>query len=123
LFFVMSVENPSPAHQMGGRPLPASTVVLAEWYAAHPSVRRLWAIGESQRMRIVVTLEPTPDSDDLYPSWLANGRQWAHELQSRMEVAVHMEVVYEPVFSGLAPGIEGVLVAEIHWRDPSMQRD
>jgi hypothetical protein len=97
--------------------------VLAEWYATHPSVRRLWAIDEARRMRIIVTLEPTLDNDDLYPAWLANGREWASDLQSRLNVAVHMEVAYEPAFTRLGLGHEGFLVAELHWRDPSLERD
>ena len=44
---------------------------LTQWYAAHSAFRRLWAIQESQRMRVIVMLEPTNDGDDIYPAWLA----------------------------------------------------
>jgi hypothetical protein len=68
--------DPSPDD---GRTVTGAFVVLAKWYAAHSVVRRLWAIRESQRMRIIVKLEPTRDGDDIYPAWLANGHEWAHE--------------------------------------------
>jgi hypothetical protein len=95
-------------------------VVLAKWYAAHPAVRRLWAIKESQHMRVIVTLEPTHDNDDISPAWLANGHDWAHELQLRMDGPVQLEVVDEP---SLAELFDGVLVADFFWRDPSMPPD
>jgi hypothetical protein len=114
-------EHATPQPDSDGRDGRTATaiVVLGEWYAAHPSVRRLWAIRESKRIRVIVTLEPTPDSDDLYPAWLANGHAWAHELQIRMEVPVHLEVMHDPALTALAAGIDGVLVAELLWRDPS----
>jgi hypothetical protein len=94
--------------------------VLAEWYAAHSAVRRLWAIKESQQMRVVIRLEPTNDGDDIYPAWLAKGHEWARELQLLMAAPVQLEVVDEPLLAEFAAGIDGVLVAELFWRDPSM---
>jgi hypothetical protein len=71
-------------------------------------------------MRVLVTLEPTHDGDDIYPAWLANGHEWAHELQLRMEGPVQLEVVDELFLAEFAPGVDGVLVAEVFWRDSSM---
>jgi hypothetical protein len=106
-----------------GRTVTAAFVVLAKWYAAHPAVRRLWAIKESQRMRIIVTLEPTHDGDDIYPAWVANGREWTHELQLRMDGPVQLEVMHEPFLPDFAAGVDGVLVAELFWRDPATPQD
>ena len=93
--------------------------VLAKWYAAHSAVRRLWAISEPQGMRVIVTLEPTHDGDDIYPAWLANAREWARELQSRLGGPVQLEVMDEPLREEFATGVDGVLVAEVLWRDSS----
>lgn len=97
--------------------------MLAQWYAAHPAVRRLWAIQESQGIRVIVMLEPTHDGDDVYPAWLAKGQEWAHELRLRMDGTVQLEVIDEPFLADLAAGIDGVLVAELFWRDPSTPPD
>ena len=112
--------DPSPDDD---RTVTAAFVVLAKWYAAHSVVRRLWAISESRRMRVIVMLEPTRDGDDIYPAWLANGPAWAHELQLRLGEPVKLEVIDAPVLAGLAAGVEGVLVAELSWRDASMPLD
>jgi hypothetical protein len=101
----------------------AVLVVLSEWYAARSAVRRLWAISEPQRMRVIVTLEPTHDGNDIYPAWLANGHKWAHELQLRMDVPVQLEVMDESFLAELAAGVDGVLVAALFWRDSSMPPD
>jgi hypothetical protein len=95
----------------------AASGALAKWYAANSAVRRLWAISEAQRMRVVVTLGPTHDGDDFYPAWLANGNEWAHELQLLLDGPVQLEVTDEPFLAELAAGVDGVLVAELFWRD------
>jgi hypothetical protein len=81
----------------------AAFAELAKWYATHPAVRRLWAIRAPQRMRVIVTLEPTHDGDDIYPAWLANGRQWVRELQSRIDGPVELEVMDPPFFPPGSP--------------------
>ena len=95
----------------------AASAALAKWYAAHPAVRRLWAIMESQRMRVIVALKPTHDGDDIYPAWLAKGREWAQELQLRLEGPVQLEVIDEPYLAEFATSVDGVLVADLFWRD------
>jgi hypothetical protein len=101
----------------------AAFEVVAKWYAAHSAVRRLWAISESQRLRVIVMLEPTHDGDEIYPAWLANSHEWARELQLRMDCPVQLEVVDAPSVAEFAVGVDGVLVAEVFWRDSSMQTD
>ena len=101
----------------------AALIVLEQWYAGHSAVRRLWAIKESQGIRVIVTLEPTHDGDDIYPAWLAKGREWARELQSRMDGPVQLEVIEEPYLPEFVAGLDGVLLAELFWRDPSTPPD
>ena len=74
-------------------------------------------------MRVIVTLEPTHDGDDIYPAWLANGQEWARDLQLRMDGPVQLEVMDEPVLAEFAAGVDGVLVAELFWRDSSLPPD
>jgi hypothetical protein len=101
----------------------AAFLVLAEWYAAHPAVRRLWAISESQRLRVIVTVAPTHDGDDIYPAWLAKSHEWARELQLRMDGPVQLEVLDAPFLAKSSAGVGDVLVAELTWRDSSMPAD
>jgi hypothetical protein len=96
---------------------------LTQWYAAHSAFRRLWAIKESQGMRVIVMLEPTHDGDDIYPALLANGHDWARELELRVAGPVQLEVVDEPIAAETATGTDGVLVAELFWRDSSLPAD
>ena len=98
-------------------------VVLGKWYAAHAAVRRLWAISESQRIRVFVKLAPTGDGDDIYPAWLANGHEWARELQLALGGAVQLDVIDGSYLAEFAAGVDGVLVAELSWRDASMPPD
>ena len=96
---------------------PAAFAALVKWYASHSAFRRLWVIKESQRVRVIVMLEPTHDGDDIYPAWLANGHDWARELQSQIDAPVQLEVMDQPFLAELAGGLEGALVAELFWRD------
>ena len=74
-------------------------------------------------MRVIVTLEPTHDGDDIYPAWLANGHEWAHDLQTRMDGPVELEVSDTAFLAEFVAGADGVLVAELSWRDPSTPPD
>jgi len=99
-------------------------VRLSKWYAAHSVVRRLRAVRDSQAStRVIVTLEPTQDGDDIYPVWLASGHAWAHELQLLMDGPVQLEVLDERFLGDCAAGVNGVLVADLFWRDTSMLPD
>jgi hypothetical protein len=96
------------------------SAAVATWYAAHSSVRRLWAIRDAYGLRVLVTLEPTHDGDDTLPAWLANCHAWAQELQLCMDDSVRLERLDEPVFDGAAIDAESSLVATLSWRDPSL---
>ncbi len=91
---------------------------LAEWYASHALVRRLWAIRDTEGLRVLVTLEPTPDGDDTHPAWIANREAWVHELQSYADSTVRLEQIEHDEVELEA---EGVLVAAFSWRDPTME--
>lgn len=95
------------------------SAALAAWYAAHSSVRRLCATGDAYGLRVLVTPEPTPDGDDIYPAWIANRHAWAHELQLCTDPSVRLELLDEPVGDGAAVDAEGLIVATLSWRDPS----
>jgi hypothetical protein len=100
-------------------PASSCSAALAQWYADHPVVRRLWAIQELRGVRVIVALEPTHDGDEVYPAWLANGGQWAHELQSRIDEPVELEMLDARPTPELAAGGDGVVVAALPWRDAS----
>jgi hypothetical protein len=72
-------------------------------------------------MRVVLALEPSPDSDDLYPVWLANGHAWAHDLEARLDAPVELEVRYVASVEELGVGVDAVLVTELCWRDSSVR--
>lgn len=97
----------------------ASEQMLAKWYAAHPAIRRLWVIRESQGTRVVVALRPTDDGDDVYPVWLANAGGWADELQLGLRGPVRLEVLDESARAGMAGEIPAVPAHELSWRDAS----
>ena len=118
-----ALQAPPSEHDNGRTVTAAACVVLSKWYAAHPALRRLWAIQESQRLRVIVTLEPTHDGDDIYPAWLANGHAWAHDLQTRMDGPVELEVIDTALLAEFVAGVDGVLVAELFWRDSSFPPD
>ena len=99
----------------------ASGQVLAKWYAAHPAIRWLQAVSESQRMYVTVALQPTHDGDDIYPAWLANAREWTHELQLLIDEPVQLEVTDEPLPADFSAAVDGVLIGEFFWRDCSMR--
>lgn len=54
--------------------LEVAAAELVHWYTSHSLIRRLWAIEEVEALRVVVTLEPTPDGDNVEPAWLANSQ-------------------------------------------------
>lgn len=91
---------------------------LAKWYAKHSSIRRLWAIKGSIALKISVVIEPTADSDDTLPGWLANSRNWANDLRvlAGREVQLQLLVSDEFVESYVNP--DAVTIAEVSWRDP-----
>ena len=107
-----------------GQAVPAAAAELVKWYASHSLVRHLWAIEASEAIRVVVTLEPTLDSDDTQPAWLANSWTWAQELRLRLQRTVHLELINEPS-ARVEASCDGAsaLITEISWRDPSSAID
>ena len=101
------------------RHVTAEAEALAEWYDAHPTIRRLWAIRDARLLSVIVTLEPTVDNDDTYPAWFACNQGWAHEIRSITGSAVNLELLDEPTVDEFEVDLEGEIVAAISWRDPT----
>jgi hypothetical protein len=98
----------------------AESLALAKWYDANPAVQRLWAIRDAQTLRVVVSLEPTPDGDDVYPVWVANYQAWARGLQLLTGSAIQLELVDESPLDGIDVHTETTLVADLFWRDATI---
>jgi hypothetical protein len=95
------------------------SLALALWYDSKPAVRRLWGIEHDRRLRVIVTLEPTLDNDDIYPVWLLNTGTWARELRSRIGRPVQLELfLASPWDIELDAG--SVVIADLHWRDGTL---
>lgn len=91
---------------------------LASWYAAHASIRRLWAVeDEDALLSVFVTLEPTSDGDDPLPVWLAKSDDWASDLSA----LTHREVQLNLIVSGTSErsyvDTDAAMIAELSWRD------
>jgi len=97
----------------------AEAEALADWYDAHPGVRRLWAIQDALALNVIITLEPTVDNSDTSPAWLACSRRWASEIQSLTGNTVSLELLEEPLTSEFDIDIEGEIIAALSWRDPT----
>lgn len=97
----------------------AEAEALADWYDAHPAIRRLWAVRGGLALNVVVTLEPTVDNSDTSPPWLACGRRWADEIQALMRTTVSLELVEEPLTPEFDVEFEGEIIAALSWRDPT----
>lgn len=92
---------------------------LADWYDAHPTIRRLWAIRSELALNVIVTLEPTVDNNDTYPAWFACSRGWAQEIQLLIGGTVSLEMLEEPPVDEFEIGLDGEIIAALDWRDPS----
>lgn len=101
------------------RHVSAESEALAAWYDMNPSIRRLWAIRDENRLSVLVTLEPTVDNGDTSPAWFACSRSWASEIQSITDGTVNLEMLDEPTVDEFEIGLEGEIVAAISWRDPT----
>ena len=96
----------------------AESLALAAWYDAHRAVRRMWAIRDAEKLRVIVMLEPTVDNSDTHPAWLANGHAWARDLHSRTGGFVELELVDEPLINEIETDAEGDVIVAMCWRDP-----
>ena len=108
-----------PANLISLRHVTAEAEALADWYDAHPDVRRLWAIRDALALNVIVTLEPTVDNNDTSPPWFACGRRWASEIQSLTGNTVSLELLEEPLTSEIDIDFEGEIIAALSWRDPT----
>ena len=111
--------SPDPS-VIASRNVTAESLALAKWYDANPAVQRLWGIRCAQTLRVVVSIAPTPDGDDVSPAWVANCRTWARELHFLTRSVVQLELVGESMLDGIAFDAEGVIVADLFWRDATL---
>jgi len=101
------------------RHVTAEAEALADWYDAHPTIRRLWAIKDAKALSVIVTLEPTVDDDDTYPAWFACNQGWAREIRSITDGPVNLELLDEPTVGEFEVDLEGEIIVAINWRDPT----
>ena len=90
---------------------------LAQWYAAHASIRRLWAFEDQVALTVVLALEPTSDGDDALPVWLANNRSWARDLSSLTKREVHIRLVSSGALEVVDIEPNATMIEEISWRE------
>jgi hypothetical protein len=101
------------------RHVTAESEALADWYDAHPAIRRLWAIREGSALGVIVTVEPTVDNGDTGPTWFACNHQWVREIQSIAGSEVRLGLLEEPLEGEFEVDLDGEIVAAISWRDPT----
>src|SRR5688500_18684093 len=100
------------------RVITAESLALASWYDAHPAIRRLWGIRDAQRLRVIVSIEPTHDDSDVYPAWIGNSMNWARELRSSTGASVQLELIDES--DGIEVDEDSTVVADLFWRDSTL---
>jgi hypothetical protein len=93
---------------------------LAKWYAACPSVRRLWAIDDPIALNVFLALEPTSDGDDAFPVWLANSRVWANDLELLAGRRVQLRLLVSSSLEESYLNPDAVTIAEVSWRETWM---
>jgi len=98
----------------------AASLALAKWYDANPSVQRLWGITETKTLRVLVSLEPTHDSDDVYPAWVGNCQSWARQLHMLTGQPVQLELVGDSPLDGIDFRADSTIVADLFWRDSTL---
>lgn len=93
---------------------------LAAWYDSRPAVRRLWGIKLARELQVIVSVEATLDNSDVLPVWLANRGSWANELRSCTRSAVKLDLYDDIVNDSIGIECEGVLIADLYWRDATL---
>lgn len=81
-----------------GRGQPFS-VAIAEWAAANPKVRRVWASGyqpedtrrQGDSIDMLLELEPVADSEETLTAWIAHGSRWRKELEKLIGMTVELQ--------------------------------
>lgn len=102
------------------RIITAESLALATWYDAHPVIRRLWGIRDGQRLRVIVSVEPTLDDSDISPVWIGNSMSWARELRSSTGAVLQLELLDEPDSDGIEVDQDSIVVADLFWRDSTL---
>jgi hypothetical protein len=97
----------------------AESLALADWYDAHPAVRRLWGIRDVRSLRVVVSIGLTHD-DDIHPAWVSNRQAWTHELHLLTGRAIQLELVGDCSLDDIEFPAGSVLVANLFWRDATL---
>jgi hypothetical protein len=100
----------------------AESFALSAWYDDHPTVRRLWGVKDAHKLRVIVSVEATPDNNDVYPAWLANCETWSRELRSYVGRVVQLELIDEMRLDGLEIDAGSVVIADLFWRDPTLNQ-
>lgn len=98
----------------------SESLALANWYQSNPVVRRLQGIQVAQALRVVISIEPSFDSDDVYPAWVANCQQWARELNALTGQIVQLELVGAFPLDGMEFRAGRDIVADLFWRDATL---
>ena len=118
MFLLEGIMNLSPnrflANEREFTEIPAT---LSRWYAAHASIRRLWALEDRDELIVFVTLEPSLDGDDTLPLWLTNSREWANDLRTRTNRNVQLKLVVSGAFVKSYVNAGAAMIAERSWRD------
>ena|SRR5262245_28353051 len=95
------------------------SAALSAWYGSHPEIRQLWALRDTQGLRVLVHLEPAQDSDEVQPVWMAKRGVWIDELQLLTgDDAVRLEHVDEPLIAAVESDTRLAMVAALSWREP-----
>ena len=95
------------------------SAALSAWYNSRPEIRRLWALRDTQGLRVLVHVERALDSNEIHPAWMANRDVWIDELQLRTGSPVQLENADEPSGDEVVTDAPDVIVAALSWRDPS----
>jgi hypothetical protein len=98
------------------------SAALSAWYGSRPEIRRLWALRDTQGLRVLVHVERALDSNEIHPAWIANRGVWIDELQSRTGGPVRLEHADQPFGDEVATDAPGIIVAVVSWRDPSFSQ-
>jgi hypothetical protein len=100
----------------------AEALALAGWYDSHPAIRRLWGIKVEQWIRVIVSIEPTLDNDDIIPAWLANTAAWSKELRLQTGSRIRLELIKDLPCDGIEVDPGSVLIADMFWRDATLNQ-
>lgn len=108
------IDQSSPAQQDASD----ISTALARWYAAHSSVRNLWAIDYPDALTVFVRLEPTSDGDETLPVWLAKNDAWSNDLRACTNRDVQLRLIVTDVLPESYIDTGSAMIAELSWRDP-----